>query len=320
MGRSGVNYHFTAQQTMVDPIDNIALQARQGSVAAIIQVLNEKLADAGIRTRAVFAQGMLQLLCEAEKPSDLEQTVLVERLRQLLESINPKGIRRVHIYSRIVREQQLLWLEEITRDPDHPLLWSEQIKLRKPNVLKRLLEDWQQSQPDYKRPVPQSLSRSAERKQQYWRGIVGGASLSLLVVLGGWLVLDWLEIDMKAMVQTWIGVNPETPDADRLPASSSIAESPIPVESPAVASPNTPDSFVQAVRIAEQAAIDGQTAQSAADWLDLATRWQRAADLMAEVQSNDPRYSTAQERSLFYQQNSAAALQKAEASRQREAQ
>ena len=47
---------------MVDSIENITKQARQGSVAAIIQVLNDKLADSGVRTRAIFEDGVLQLL------------------------------------------------------------------------------------------------------------------------------------------------------------------------------------------------------------------------------------------------------------------
>ncbi|MCG8362376.1 MAG: hypothetical protein MJA27_03465, partial [Pseudanabaenales cyanobacterium] len=104
---------------MIKSINDISSQARQGSVAAIIQVLNEQLADAGIRTRAFLAQNSLQLLCEAAQPEQLEQTVVVERVRQILESISPRHIRRVKIYSRIVREHQLLWLEEVTHDAEN---------------------------------------------------------------------------------------------------------------------------------------------------------------------------------------------------------
>src|SRR3712207_5753258 len=125
---------------MHDPMDDIARQARQGSVAAIIQTLNERLADAGVRTRAVFADGVLQLLCEAALPEQLEQSVTVAQIKQILEEISPNNIRRVKINSRIVREQQLLWLEEIMRDPDNQLLWSEEIVLAKPNFFKQLLD------------------------------------------------------------------------------------------------------------------------------------------------------------------------------------
>ena len=40
---------------MADRINDIAWQAHLGSVAAIIQVLNEKLAKSGVRTRANFS-------------------------------------------------------------------------------------------------------------------------------------------------------------------------------------------------------------------------------------------------------------------------
>lgn len=102
---------------MPSTIDDIDLQARQGSVAAIIQLLNEHFASAGIRTRAVQDNGVLQLLVEAPTVEQLPQSAVVEDVRQVLESISPKGITKVNINSRIVQEQQLLWLDEIKRAP-----------------------------------------------------------------------------------------------------------------------------------------------------------------------------------------------------------
>lgn len=102
---------------MPSTIDDIDLQARQGSVAAIIQLLNEHFASAGIRTRAVQDNGVLQLLVEAPTVEQLPQSAVVEDVRQVLESISPKGITKVNINSRIVQEQQLLWLDEIKRTP-----------------------------------------------------------------------------------------------------------------------------------------------------------------------------------------------------------
>jgi hypothetical protein len=102
---------------MADRINDIIWQARQGSVAAIIQVLNENLVLSGVRTRAVFADGVLELLCEAATLEQLEQSILVPKIQEMLESLTPRHIRRVNVNSRIVREEQLLWLEEIHRDP-----------------------------------------------------------------------------------------------------------------------------------------------------------------------------------------------------------
>jgi hypothetical protein len=275
--------------TMVDPIDDIARQARQGSVSAIIQVLNDKLVDSGVRTRAIFADGRLQLLCEAATAEQLEQSLLVDRIRQVLESIQPRNIRRININSRIVREQQLLWLEEINRDPKNQLLWSQQITLAKTNPLKRFFEDWS-DQPEHAKSFPKS-NRENKAQHHFWRGLIGGISFSLLLLLVGWVISDWLGLQLGSQIQAI------TTPRDEI--------------NPSPTTPAQPDSFVQAVRLAEQAVEDGQSVQTSAEWLDLAARWQRASDLMAQIQPSDRRYKTAQDRIRVYRQNSQAAMAKA---------
>lgn len=262
-----------------DPIDDIARQARQGSVAAIIQVLNEKLADSGVRTRAMFADGVLQLLCEAATSEQLTQTTLVVQIRRILEAIAPRNIRRVNINSRIVREQQLLWLEEITRDPEGQLLWSEEIVLAQPNIFKQLAEAFQ-SEPAPKKTTPRNYPTSTatwgRKGNQFWLGIFGGASLVLVSLFAGWLLYEKFG-----------------------------PKQPIPVN-------RGPDRFVEAVRLAEQASAAGKTAQSSAQWLDLASKWEKAADLMSLVPASDPRYQTAQNRIGAYRQNSQKAQKEAQ--------
>lgn len=295
---------------MIQSIDEIALQARQGSISAIIQILNEKLADSGVRTRAMLEGGVLQLLCEAPSPEQLEQTTLVERLRYLLEGISPQKIRRVNINSRIVREQQLLWLDEIQRDPKGQLLWSQEICLKRPNPLKRWQEDRKLSREAAAiAPIPKSESRAKSAARHFWRGIlVGGSSLGLLLILVGWAVSDWLGYRMPEQFLQSANEVPASPEPAASPAAS-------PVASPVAATASSPDPFVEAVRLAEQAVNAGQTAQSSAEWLELASRWQKAADLMAQVPANDSRYATAQNRTVLYSQNSEAAQQRAAALR-----
>ena len=274
-------------------MDNIARQARQGSVAAIIQVLNEKLADSGLRTRAIFADGVLQLLCEAATAEQLEQTVVVPQIRQILEALAPRNIRRVCINSRIVREQQLLWLEEISRDPENQLLWSEAIILTKPNIFKRLAEDLKEPKPTRSKDpaFPRSSAQFKQEKQQFWRGIVGGASLSLLLLLVGWAVYDWLSPKLRGQIPAQ---NPSS-----APQSSS---------NPKTGTSPASGPFADAVRMAEKASALSKIAQSQAQWLDLATKWQQASDLMGAVPPSDPRYQTAQNRMVLYRQNREAAL------------
>ena len=331
---------------MVDSVENITKQARQGSVAAIIQVLNDKLADSGVRTRAIFEDGVLQLLCEAPDVDQLEQSTLVDRVRQILESISPRNIRRVKINSRIVREQQLLWLEEINRDPENQLLWSEEITLNRPNLFKQFMEDLQSQQAEQaKTGMPKTSSpRQVREQRQFKRGVVGGTAVSLLLLLLGWGLYSWLGPRFQANSQANTTPSPDSatsPEPSAVPPisasspvpaatnsaaaiapSPSMAPSPSPVVSASPSSrpqaaiaptsaPTASDPFADAVRLAEQTASAGKAAQSSADWLALAAKWQQASDLMSQVPAQDKRYSVAQDRTSVYQRHSEAALQEA---------
>ena len=284
---------------MRDPMDDIAQQARQGSVAAIIQTLNERLADVGVRTRAVFADGILQLLCEAAIPEQLEQSVMVAKIKQILEEIAPLNIRRVKINSRIVREQQLLWLEEIMREQENQLLWSQDIILAKPNFFKQLLENRKYHQAVARKTptLPKVPSRYPKEKNPYWRGIYSGIGLSILLMLVGWLLHEMLAPKPNA----------KTPPSSTSPTNSSLT----PVSATNPASSPLSDPFVQAVRLAEQASGEGRTIQTSAQWLHVAAKWERASDLMGAVKPDDPRYKTARNRMKVYRQNSEAAQKQA---------
>lgn len=281
-----------------DSPNDIVGQAHQGSVAAIIQVLNEELADASIRTRAILADGVLQLLCEAPTVEQLPQQEVVRRVQGTLERLSPRHIRKVNINSRIVREQQLLWLEEITRDPENQLLWSELITLKGPNPLKRFWQDLRR--PRSPAPLPASDSKRNRLKKHYFlRGLVGGASLCVFLMLVGWAL-------RHRLAATWFPFEED----NQVPEATVSQPTPI---------ATAHDSFAQAVRLAEQAAADGQRAATSAEWLELAARWQRASELMAEVSAADTRYITAQDRVLAYQNNSEQALLRAQQIQQREA-
>ncbi|MBW4471009.1 MAG: hypothetical protein KME45_11490 [Stenomitos rutilans HA7619-LM2] len=286
---------------MTSTVNDIVKQATQGSVAAIIQVLNEKLADSGVRTRAIFADGVLQILCEAATAEQLEPSELIGQIRQTLEAIAPRNIRRVNINSRIVREQQLLWLDEINRDPESQLLWSQEITLNKPNLLRHMLNEWNQHAALQKPNLPTRTAVQLRERHQFWRGLVGGASASLLLLLGGWALYSWLGAPKRQAL---------TPSPVNSPSSS---PEPAPIQSlPTPASPvSKQDDFAIAVRLAQQASQEGLTAQSQAQWLELAARWQRASDLMAGVPAEDDRYKTAQDRVLAYHKNKELALEKA---------
>jgi hypothetical protein len=294
---------------MVERINDIAWQAHQGSVAAIIQLLNEKLASSGIRTRAIFDDGVLQLLCEARTVEQLEQSTLVKHIQQILESIAPRNICRININSRIVREQQLLWLEEINRNPENQLLWSQEITLVKPNIFRQRIKEFKERTTERgKRNLlkPQSsrlsvVTHNNKIKNSPVGRMLGAASFCMFFLSLGVAAYALLGNKLKNPIQ------PETLNS-LAPVTTNQKQPEVP---PPTASPNgstfSVDPFAAAVRIANKASATGKTATSSAQWLDLAARWQRASELMSAVPPNHSRYQEAQIRTKLYKKYSQAA-------------
>lgn len=295
---------------MTNPANDIVKQASQGSVAAIIQVLNEKLADSGVRTRAMLDDhGVLQLLCEAPTAEQLEPSLLIDQIRQILEGLAPRNLKRININSRIVREQQLLWLEEISRDPAGQLLWSQEITLNRPNFLQQIQKDWQSNK---ERLTSSTLSvrspRQLREQRQFWRGgLVGGISVAVLL-LAGWALYSKLISTPTEQIQA----RTTQPENSSVNSISTAAKPTVDAANGSEKSVSKSDPFASAVRLAEQASQEGQTASSQDDWRKLAQRWQEASDLMSSVPSSDRRYAVAQDRVNLYRQYSQSALQKAE--------
>ncbi|MGK7903360.1 MAG: hypothetical protein AB4352_18515 [Hormoscilla sp.] len=295
---------------MVDPIDDILAQARQGSVSAIIQLLNEKLASTGIRTRAIFASGVLQILCEAAQVEQLEQSLVVDRIGQILESIQPRNIRRVKINSRLVQEQQLLWLEDISQNPDR-LLWSQKITLAQPNIFQRLAA--YRTKPRSKLAARVKPSSKLDLQQHQSRAFKPGSSFIFLFLLIASLSLYyWLRLKFLDTTQTQTQPAPVQSSTENQTAKTKPEAPDVDPTAAAPASPASVEPFVEAVRLAQKAAVDGQTANTSAEWLDLAAQWQRASDLMASVPPEHEKYAIAQDRTVRYRQNSQVALTQAE--------
>ncbi|GAP98513.1 hypothetical protein [Leptolyngbya sp. NIES-2104] len=273
---------------IVNAVNDIYKQAHQGSVAAIIQILNDKLSESGVRTRAIFANGVLQLLCEAATPDQLDRATLTERIRKILESISPRNIRRVNINSRIVREQQLLWFEEINRDPDGQLLWAEEISLRRPNFVKGMIEDWRETFSE-RDDIPKTLSPQAVReKRQFTKGILGGVVISAAVLAAGWGVYAWNQGKLFAgeQNQTQATAQPQWKETIKQDG----------------------DSFATAVRVAERAAKSGREAKTPTQWQEVADMWGTASRLMSEVPNSHPRADVAKNRMAAYRKNQEIAL------------
>jgi hypothetical protein len=276
-------------------------QAYQGSVSAIIQILNDRLLSQGVRTRAIFEGRVLQLLCEAADVQQLEQGPLVEQVKSVLEEISPRNIRRVQIHGKITDEQQLLWLDEIRKNPDS-VLWSEEIVLSRPNLMSHFFAGLKKDGPEmpaYAQDSPRANNRSgAMAGPQRIAGAVLGVGVLALAGFGAWKLLQ--PTPSGVTVATSSQPSGKTPLAGTKPAST--------VAKPGAAN----DDFAAAVRLAQDAAQSTKTAQSPAQWDAIAQKWGQAADLMAKVPSASQNYPVAQDRTVKYRANQAIAQQKAQ--------
>jgi hypothetical protein len=297
--------------TVTNPANDIRKQAHQGSVAAIIQVLNQELSDLGVRTRAVYDGGLLQLLCEADTPTQLNQETLPDRIKEILELLAPRGVRRVNINSRIVREQQLLWLDEISREPEK-LLWYKEVNLVRPNFLKTMMEDVQDSM-NRSDQIGGPSARQQREKQHFWRGILGGIGATTALLLLGWGVFSLMNKPSETISTTSnLAKPPEAKPPEAKPPEAKPPEAKPPEAKPPEAKPtDSSEAFPTAVRLAEEGAALGSKAQTPADWQTIADKWGKASELMAQVPPSDKNYTIAQDRTTRYKNNQEAALNKA---------
>ncbi|NJM58601.1 MAG: hypothetical protein HC857_15970 [Synechococcales cyanobacterium RU_4_20] len=272
--------------------DEVFGQARSGSITAIIQVLNDRLADVGVRTRAMLESGTLQLLCEAAESTALNKSKLLPRVHALLEEVAPRSIDKVCLYTRINREQQLLWLEDVQQNKKGHVLWTEDIKLTKPPFFRQLAEDWQYSRQKARR-IAELKAPGPPPTQSNWRLV----EISAVLGFG-----DRRRDERRCGGDCRWGALGRFPGAPSGRWRSNRSHS----------GPATGNGWVCPGGAAGgEVLCGGQAAKTEAEWLELAADWKKASELMGQVPSNDPRYLTAQDRVAQYSKNSEAALAKA---------
>ena len=278
--------------------------AHQGNVKAIMEILNKQLEEAGVNTRvALGANGILEILCEAGHPENLDKAMIVRRIKHSLDQLSPRPFQQVHIRSCLTNDVQSLWVSTLSCEARQKLLWSERIQIHHRPWFQQLLRRWGIKPPKRfrkrRRARLQTASSTPGTTAQSPRtGLNLSSKQQLLmgaIALGfvGWFSHDWWALKMQVQQNTST-VNSVT-------------------QSEGTPSDTAEDPFTQAVRLANEAATEGQAAKTYGEWLDLANRWQKASEFMALVAPNHPRYAEAQERVLSYRQNSEVALAKAEA-------
>lgn len=265
-------------------MEDLSHRAHQ-RLTTITQILNEQLQETGVTTKvAAPAKGILQILCEAGHPENLDKAFIIRCIQRSLNEIAPRYIHDVYIKSRLTNDTQCLWVANLTQEARCKLLWSEKIQIQH-------LSLWQKLFPKkYRSP----RLRDRRIHLNYTTKVVISTMLGTIATGAlGWIVYDWWQLRF----------HPES-----IPAT---------LPAPTVTLPPSPvfngDAFNQGIRLANQAAFDGQTARTYGQWVALANRWQQAADLMAMIPPEHTRYTEAQTRVLGYRRNSEAALAQASA-------
>jgi hypothetical protein len=102
----------------------------------------------------------------------------------------------------------------------------------------------------------------------------------------------------------------ESPEAS--PSSAETTSSPTPGSpSPSPDGPSGEEIWKNATATAYGAAVKAGSAQTRAEWNEVASEWQKAIDLMKEVPESNPNYQTAQQKVQEYQNNLNVAKQRA---------
>ena len=208
---------------------------------------------------------------------------------QILENISPQHIKKVKINSRIVKEEQLLWLEEINKDPENALLWSEIITLNQPFFIQRWIRD-RHLKPTS--PLFRDITEPEPDQDGFSAKLLGGIGIVALILATGWIFREDISEIQQAQTdsaqseeQATSADLPPLPDEtlpdEVLPDDERSADTTPPTDTsttetiaaaqlsePTGESGASADAFTEAVRIAEQASTDGKTAATAAEWLD----------------------------------------------------
>ncbi|MGB2924202.1 MAG: hypothetical protein WBB82_02775 [Limnothrix sp.] len=276
-------------------MENITQRAQQGSIKAIMQILNQQLRDVGVSTRVVLGvNGILEILCEAGHPENLDKGKIVDCIQRNLDHLSPRTFQKVHIQSCLTNNTQSLWVATLSQKERRKLLWSEHISIHHQTFFQRVSKSLGLEASAKKLAKAARLRKDQASLNRIWQGdrrvwlVVGAIAAASM----GWMMRDWSLL--KAQQQTQI-INENTETQSQNSATT----------------PTDFDAFNQSVRLATQAAAGGQNATTYSEWVDLANRWQQASDLMKLVPQAHPRYTEAQERVLSYRQNSEVALAKA---------
>jgi hypothetical protein len=304
--------------------------ARKGQPEAIAAVVNHAIQSQGITAKAVLKDGSLLLLLESATVPD--PTALVPFIKNGLTELGIQSVPTLKIYGRKHGDRLPAWQEEIDIEPpedfldpdDDPILGEDpdmfadddEMLSEDPDLMsddEDLLpeednfmpeEDFEESEDEEYLEEEEDIPSGKPQGQKWYQNkiLLLVPLIVLIVFAGGGAAYWYLMRNQGATTSDPADPAPETPAETAAPAGD-----PAPTATPAPAV----NSFAEAVRRATQAANLSQTAQTQAEWNQIATLWQEASDLMGQVPETSPNYADAQPRVNSYRQNAEVARQRA---------
>jgi hypothetical protein len=322
--------------------------ARKGQPEAIAAVVNHAIQSQGITAKAVLKDGSLLLLLESDTVP--EPTALVPFIKNGLTELGIESVPTLKIYGRKIGDRLPAWQEEIDIEPpedafatdedmfatdedmfasddemlaededmlaeDEDLLPDEEENLMPNDDLDGSDQDEDEEYLDDEDEDEDEDEEMASVKPQgtkwYQNKVLLIVPLVVLILfLGGGAAYWFLMRDQQPVTEA-----PEGDPATEAPAPE--GEPPAPTPAPEAAPTPAPeaapaaDPFAEAVRRANQAVAQTQTAQTQAEWNQIAVLWQEASDLMSQVPETSANYPAAAPRVGQYQQNADLARQQA---------
>ncbi|MDJ1183661.1 hypothetical protein [Roseofilum casamattae] len=277
--------------------------------AEITDALNTVLQAQGVTAKALVKEGCLHILLEGEEIPEQDQYVPV--IQDEILNMGIESVPTLQIYGRQTGMKKPSWSETIDLlqlreeeedlpnfaldDPDDDMDYDESYDSNGHGMNGSEADELDDEEPDEKKKTP--LSKYLPL-----------LAIPILALIGG--AVWWFVLRPSPDIPPVPALAPETPSEE---VTTEPASEPVEA-SPASTPPASTDPWRDGINAATQASQAAQTASTRAEWEAVASQWQQARDLMAQVPEDNENYSAAQERVISYGDNANSALTWAERS------
>lgn len=284
----------------------------QPNPAEITDALNSVLQPQGVTAKALIKEGCLHILLEGETIPEQEQYVAIVHDEILNMGID--SFPTLQIYGRQIGAKKPSWSETLD------LLQGKDEEDDLPNFALDDPDDDMNSYNDNDNdldgaePLDSESDESGEQKKSGANKLLPLLAIPIVALIGGAVWWFFLRPAPAPMIPATAPETAPEQTAAETPAEAppeAPAETPEPEavpETPASVPPASTNPWRDGINIATSAAELAQTASTRAEWEEVASQWQQARDLMAQVPQDSENYGAAQERVATYDENASSAL------------